>query len=313
MNTPAPADHPATVPGILVPDAPANLIRVVPASVIIDRWKNELAIDVTAEFHGLTDVLCYQCSQTGLQFFRPAILTGSMAIYAGLQKFDWYYETEKWEHDRSLRDLSGYNRVAEIGCGTGLFVKKARAAGFDITGYELSRAAVDAARASDLPVEYGDLADLAATRAGEFDAACCFQVLEHVPDPRAFIRDMVGLVRPGGVVIFSVPNDDSYLKTSDDLLNYPPHHMSRWSEKSLGSFASFAPVELVALRREKLSRGSIPYFINGKVRSFPGGDWRRRLLLNRVTIPVLSASLRFGLRSFFTGHTMYAVYRKTTK
>jgi SAM-dependent methyltransferase len=63
---------------------------------------------------------------------------------------------------------------------------------------------------------------------------CAFQVLEHVPDPRAFLASCVYCLKPGGRLILSVPAEDSFTGlVPNNCLNLPPHHLTRWSDKAL--------------------------------------------------------------------------------
>ena len=39
-----------------------------------------------------------------------------------------------------------------------------------------------------------------------YDAVCCLEVVEHVPEPRAFLAACAGLVRPGGLMLLSTIN-----------------------------------------------------------------------------------------------------------
>ncbi len=64
-----------------------------------------------------------------------------------------------------------------------------------------------------------------------FDAVLCTEVLEHVPDPLAAIRELARLVRPGGSIVLTVP--------FCSLTHFAPYHfasgLSRyWFEKHLG-------------------------------------------------------------------------------
>jgi ubiquinone/menaquinone biosynthesis C-methylase UbiE len=64
-----------------------------------------------------------------------------------------------------------------------------------------------------------------------FDAVLCTEVLEHVPDPVAALRELARLVRPGGLVVLTAP--------FCSLTHFAPYHyasgLSRyWFEKHLG-------------------------------------------------------------------------------
>lgn len=81
--------------------------------------------------------------------------------------------------DRSLRTL------LDLGCSDGVFVERARAMGFDATGTDLENDVTTSRRSADI--------------------VTCFQVLEHVKDPPAAIRNIAGL--PWKQLIISVPNE----------------------------------------------------------------------------------------------------------
>jgi SAM-dependent methyltransferase len=89
----------------------------------------------------------------------------------------------------------------EIGTGTGVLLERLLQAGFaDVAGIEPSRTAIAAAAATvrtfireGVFVE-GDFLP------ASFDLICCFQTLEHVPNPRALVQSCARLLRPGGAL-----------------------------------------------------------------------------------------------------------------
>jgi SAM-dependent methyltransferase len=46
---------------------------------------------------------------------------------------------------------------------------------------------------------------------GEADAVLAVEVIEHLENPRAFVRELVRLVRPGGCIVITTPNQLSLL------------------------------------------------------------------------------------------------------
>ena len=111
---------------------------------------------------------------------------------------------------QGLKPLSGL-RIVDVGCGGGLVSEPLVRLGAAVTGIDPTEDSIAIARAhagsQQLDIDYRttSIEDLAASGA-QFDAAVCMEVIEHVPDPAAFVRSISEVVRPGGMVVFSTLN-----------------------------------------------------------------------------------------------------------
>lgn len=107
-------------------------------------------------------------------------------------------------------DIVGYNkRVLEVGCATGYFTKALRDRGCRIVGIEMDAdaAAIAEKWAERIVVGNLDAGTLWQQLDGEqFDAITFGDVLEHLRNPLATIREAVHVLRPSGIVAISVPN-----------------------------------------------------------------------------------------------------------
>jgi 2-polyprenyl-6-hydroxyphenyl methylase/3-demethylubiquinone-9 3-methyltransferase len=109
-----------------------------------------------------------------------------------------------------MRPLTGVS-VLDIGCGGGLICEPLARLGARVTGLDPAEANIEAARrhaaGQGLAVDYraGRAEDLQAERLA-FDAVVCLEVVEHVPDPAAFLEVCAALVRPGGLLLLSTLN-----------------------------------------------------------------------------------------------------------
>lgn len=101
--------------------------------------------------------------------------------------------------------------VLDIGCGGGLVCEPLCRLGAAVTGIDPAEGNVEAARrhaeGQRLAIAYraAPVEDLAG-EGRTFDAVVCLEVVEHVPDPGAFLKTCAGLVRPGGMMLLSTIN-----------------------------------------------------------------------------------------------------------
>jgi SAM-dependent methyltransferase len=100
-------------------------------------------------------------------------------------------------------------RILDVGCGNGslLAIPLARC-GFDVTGIDLHAPSIaHACRiAENIPharFMEGVVTDLVSPA---FDVVILSEVLEHVEDPQALLRASAACLKPGGIVIITVPN-----------------------------------------------------------------------------------------------------------
>jgi len=109
-------------------------------------------------------------------------------------------------------------RVLDIGCGVGQVVNRLTQAGYESYGVDVSQPNLERARKISERCQLYDGKQLPFPD-NHFTSAGALNVLEHVDEPEAFIRELARVVEPGGRVLLSSPNFLRVLGFRD----YHPH------------------------------------------------------------------------------------------
>ena len=112
------------------------------------------------------------------------------------------------EHARSTKLVGRKLRVFDAGCGNGYVAGQLIKSGFDVSGCDASQKGIEEARKSN-PTGNFEVSsvydDLLSKFGGNWDVVISSEVVEHLYDPRCFVRQVNKLLVPGGTLIITTP------------------------------------------------------------------------------------------------------------
>jgi SAM-dependent methyltransferase len=187
------------------------------------------------------DYAIMKCEMCSLLFADPQT-PGSSEFYRWIAEVPNYYQEFRWEWGRVLGAIVSHpkTRMLEIGCGSGNFLQYASERGnADVTGLDTNPESVAKAKARGLRAHCLDVEQYVFENPSiKFDVICAYHCLEHVSDPKQFIKSMQRILVPDGRIALSVPYSPTSCEVFEwDCLNLPPHHLTRWNKASLERLA----------------------------------------------------------------------------
>lgn len=166
--------------------------------------------------------------------------------------YDALFRRRVLECEHALGVDSGHGlRMLDVGCAAGFLLEIARERGWNVRGVELSKPAAEFAnKRLDNVVSNCPLPD-AGFEDQSFDCVMMLDIIEHVSDPVALLREGARVLKPGGVLFLSAPNARSL---SARLLgrrwfHYKRDHVVLLSGKTVLRALSLEDLDPVALGR----------------------------------------------------------------
>ena len=284
----------------------------IPVAPIAAYWRG-IGYDLKAAFPDLPDFLTkFHCPRCDLRFFLPRLI-GEADLYAALQRTEIYYGATKWEFATVLSLLAKQEQngsLLEYGCGRGNFLEQVSPYFSRALGVDFNEQALAECREKGLDVSSPDPSALDET----YDVIVSFQVLEHLPNPGEVVADLAGRLGPGGCLVVAVPNEDGPLgEIENNFLNLPPHHFTRWTQRTMRYLAKMNGLELERYICEPLNEALYLTLLNERfARHLSEEGFLARLLSAAARrIAIGGALARFDeIRTHLAGHTQIAMYRK---
>ena len=233
----------------------------------------------------------YRCADCGLEFAQPMRSPPESWYELAYQTLD-LYTPARWEFDACLEAFGPRDTVFEFGCGAGAFLELCRKKGIKAAGVDFSSSAVEACRQKNLaafPFEIG--APLPEEFRQSATQIVAFHVFEHLEQPRLLFERATQAAAPGARLWIAVPSDlrPNRLRGRLELLDQPPHHMTRWNRSSLDKIATGTGWRMVRLDYEPVSFWNALWWIT------VSSPWyRRRREAGRLNNPLAERALRLA-------------------
>jgi SAM-dependent methyltransferase len=129
-------------------------------------------------------------------------------------------------------------RLLDVGTGFGFFLAEMKKRGWDVTGVEISKKAMDYARdVLGLTIYLGPLEKVGFPES-HFDVVTGFYIIEHIPNPVVFLKECYRILKPGGLLLLRYPHTTPiknllhFFSIKNGLYDLPAH-LSDFSPKMI--------------------------------------------------------------------------------
>lgn len=143
-------------------------------------------------------------------------------------------------HEAIMAETPGTTkRILDVGCGNAWVAQHYCPLGVAVFSMDISTVnPVKAIKNYPYDRHFGVVADVYALpfREGTFDCIIAAEIIEHVPDPAAFIRCLLGVLKPGGTLIVTTPYNEKIVYTLCIHCNRPTPmhaHLHAFTESKL--------------------------------------------------------------------------------
>lgn len=194
----------------------------------------------------------YNCRKCELQWWEPRKIIPEFYEFEGEKSYAIFHLGVRKNIEENHKMFFEFfpiksGRLLDIGCGDGVFLEHAKNLGFDVWGIDFDSKSIRVCQEkrgleNTFVKSLYEFARYCNSNNLKFDIITFFEVLEHQDDPVKFFDAVKSILNPGGWIAGSVPNSESILIKWNRRCfsgDFPPHHLLRFSQKSLENFMNF--------------------------------------------------------------------------
>ncbi len=242
--------------------------------------------------------------------------------FEALEQTHWWFRGRRKVYLGLLRSLLADRRPANIldlGCGAGGFLPSLEELGDTLVASDMDRESLVFCRQRGFMLSAQSLSDTLPFASDSFDLVCMFDVLEHTPDDRKVLAEVRRILRPGGLLVLSVPAHQFLYANNDRVAGHyrrynrgALNHIMRESEysiiKSTYTNVFLFPLIAVAVLLAKLVEGLLG---RGDDLKHSNLSWPAPAIVSNLLFGVFAAELPFSLWfNWPLGHSIFVAARK---
>lgn len=223
----------------------------------------------------------WRCQRCELTFKSPVLdVNSATELYNQTDGSVWSATMPRPEFDLAIARIAraveseSQNDVLDVGCNRGEFLARLPLC-VNRFGVEVNRNAAAVARASGIRT-WHSLAELPEEQ--RFDFITCFDVIEHVQQPAAFVGQLLNRLKSAGELIVSSGNATVFGRQWRPALNWyyaNPEHISfvsrSWFEHMLAGSGAFRLEEVHEFTHGHRRAGIVPRLKVALFKAFPRG------------------------------------------
>jgi 2-polyprenyl-3-methyl-5-hydroxy-6-metoxy-1,4-benzoquinol methylase len=238
-------------------------------------------------------IICLDCGFE--KYFQP-----NSSIIANLYEDDSDYNDDLnvfhnpndfmlWHHWEAIKYLKSHSliphiKILDVGCFNGFFVYSLLQLHCDAEGIDFNAKAIESGRellGLGSRITTDTIEDLI-QRNKIYDVITLFEVIEHLPDFNIILENISRLLKINGIIIVSTPNKNMCWRPR---LDYPPHHLSRFTTESLSYLLRNFNMETIQIEEQmsvfefvRHNIGSL--FRSKRTASLRGGEIKNKFITN---------------------------------